>query len=254
MSEIIYGFNPVMEILKRRPSDIKKILLAEGKGQKSVQPLLDLALSKRVTIEYKERQILNQLTHTINHQGVLAIASPRGDAGLDTIIASWRTSGEKLLALILDGIQDPQNLGALVRTACAAGAHGVITLRDRASPITGVVCKASAGAIELIPVVRVVNIAAAIDFLKARGAWIVGTSSESGQCLFELDGTSDLALVIGSEGKGIRPLVLKKCDFVVQIPLRGSIPSLNASAAGAIALYEIVRQRYHQKGKGLTEK
>ena len=254
MSEIIYGVNPVVEVLKRRPSDIKKIFLAEEKGQKSIKALLDLAQSKRVTIEYKERQIIDQLSRTSHHQGVLAIVSPRGEAGLDRIIASWRTSGEKLLALILDGIQDPQNLGALVRTACAAGAHGVITLKDRASPITGTVCKASAGAVEHIPVVSVVNIAVAIDFLKARGAWVVGTSAESRQSVYELDATTDLALVIGSEGRGIRPLVLKKCDFLVQIPLRGSIASLNASAAGAIALYEIVRQRHHQKGKGLTEK
>lgn len=248
MSEIIYGVNPVVEILKRRPSEIKKILLAVGKGQKNLQFLLALAQSKRVTIEYKERQVLDQLSRTGNHQGVLALASPREEAGLDTIIAAWRTSGERLLALILDGIQDPQNLGALVRSACAAGAHGVIILKDRASPITGAVCKASAGAMEHLPVVRVVNIAAAIDFLKARGAWVAGMSADSKQSLFELDGTADLALVIGSEGRGIRPLVLKKCDFVVQIPLRGGIPSLNASAAGAIALYEIVRQRYHQKG------
>jgi 23S rRNA (guanosine2251-2'-O)-methyltransferase len=172
---------------------------------------------------------------------------PREETGLDKIITAWRTSGEKLLALILDGIQDPQNLGALVRTACAAGAHGVITLKDRAAPVTGAVYKASAGAVEHIPVVSVVNIAHAIDFLKARGAWIAGTSADSRQNLYELDGTVDLALVIGSEGKGIRPLVAKKCDFLVRIPLRGSIPSLNASAAGAIALYEIIRQRYHQK-------
>jgi len=254
MSEIIYGVNPVIEVLKRRPSDIKKILLAEERGQKSVKTLLDLAHSKKVTIEYKERQILDQLSRSSHHQGVLAIVKPREEAGLDRTIASWRKSGEKLLAIILDGIQDPQNLGALVRTACAAGAHGVITLKDRASPVTGAVAKASAGAVEHIPVVRVVNIASAIDFLKARGAWVVGTSADSRQSLYELDGTADLALVIGSEGRGTRPLVLKKCDFLVQIPLRGGLSSLNASAAGAIALYEIVRQRHHRKGKGLTEK
>ena len=247
MTEIIYGVNPVTEILKHRPSDIKKILLAEEKGQKSGKALLDLAQREKVTIEYKERQVLDQLSRTSHHQGVLAIVLPRRESGLDSIIASWRTSGEKLLALILDGIQDPQNLGALVRSACAAGAHGVITLKDRASPVTGAVYKASAGAVEHIPVVSVVNIANAIDFLKARGAWVAGTSADSGQSLYELDGTIDLALVIGSEGKGIRPLVAKKCDFLVQIPLRGSISSLNASTAGAIALYEIIRQRHHQK-------
>ena len=247
MPEIIYGVNPIVEILRRRPSDIKRIILAEGKGHKSTQLLLDLARREKITIEYKERPVLDQLSHTGHHQGVLAIVLPREATGLDKIIAAWRTSGEKLLAVILDGIQDPQNLGALVRTACAVGAHGVITLKDRAAPVTGAVYKASAGAVEHIPVVSVVNIAHAIDFLKARGAWIAGTSADSRQNLYELDATVDLALVIGSEGKGIRPLVSKKCDFLVRIPLRGSIPSLNASAAGAIALYEIIRQRYHQK-------
>jgi 23S rRNA (guanosine2251-2'-O)-methyltransferase len=247
VTEIIYGVNPVVEILRRRPADIKKIILAEGKEHKSTQLLLDLAQREKITVEYKERPFLDQLSHTGHHQGVLAIVLPREATGLDKIITAWRTSGEKLLALILDGIQDPQNLGALVRTACAAGAHGVITLKDRAAPVTGAVYKASAGAVEHIPVVSVVNIAHAIDFLKARGAWIAGTSADSRQNLYELDGTVDLALVIGSEGKGIRPLVAKKCDFLVRIPLRGSIPSLNASAAAAIALYEIVRQRHHQK-------
>jgi 23S rRNA (guanosine2251-2'-O)-methyltransferase len=248
MPDIIYGINPVAEILKRRPSDIKRIFLAHEKGNRSSKALLDLAQRERVAIEFKERQALEQLAHTTHHQGVIAIVIPRRETGIDIIIAAWRTSGEKLLALILDGIQDPQNLGALVRSACAAGAHGVITLRDRSSPVTGAVYKASAGAVEHIPVVSVVNIAHAIDFLKARGAWVAGTSADGRQSIFDLDGTVDLALVIGSEGRGIRPLVAKKCDFLMRIPLKGSISSLNASAAGAIALYEIVRQRHHQKG------
>ncbi len=247
MPDIIYGVNPVVEILKRRSSDIKQIVLAEGKEHKSTKLLFDLARKEKVAIAFKERPVLDQLARTSHHQGVIAIVVPREASGLDSIITSWRTSGEKLLAVILDGIQDPQNLGALVRTACAAGAHGVITLQDRAAPVTGAVYKASAGAVEHIPVVSVVNIANAIDFLKARGAWVAGTSADSRQSLYELDGTIDLVLVIGSEGRGIRPLVAKKCDFLVRIPLRGSISSLNASAAGSIALYEIIRQRYHQK-------
>jgi 23S rRNA (guanosine2251-2'-O)-methyltransferase len=247
MSEIIYGVNPVAEVLKRRPSDIKKIIVAEEKGNRNVKALLEIAHREKIAIEYKERKTLDQLARTGHHQGIIAIVLPRRESGIDSIIASWRTSGEKLLALILDGIQDPQNLGALIRSACAAGAHGVITLRDRSSPVTGAVYKASAGAVEHIPVVSVVNIAHAIDFLKARGAWVAGTSADGRQSIFDLDGTVDLALVIGSEGRGIRPLVAKKCDFLVQIPLKGGISSLNASAAGAIALYEIVRQRHHLK-------
>jgi len=247
VSEIIYGVNPVAEVLKNRPSDIKKIFFAEEKSHKSIRALRDLAQRNRICIEYKERRALELLARTSHHQGVIAIVIPRRESGIDSIIASWRESGEKLLVLILDGIQDPQNLGALLRSACAAGAHGVIILRDRSSPVTGAVYKASAGAVEHIPVVSVVNIAGAIDFLKARGAWVAGTSADAGQSLFDLDGTLDLVLVIGGEGRGIRPLVARKCDFLVRIPLRESISSLNASAAGAIALYEIVRQRHHRK-------
>ena len=253
MSDIIYGINPVTETLKVRASQIKKIIFAKEKEARGVKELIEFAKREKVPIEYKQRRVLNQLSGIKHHQGVLAIASPYKEVGLDEIIEKWRSSGEKLLALILDGIQDPQNLGALIRTACACGVHGVITLKDRAAPITGAVFKASAGAIEHTNSARVTNIAVAIEYLKERGAWIIGTSADSETSIYELDGTLDLALVIGSEGKGIRPLVKKKCDFLVHIPLRGKISSLNASAAGAIALYEIVRKRYYQKEKGVDK-
>lgn len=253
MSDIIYGINPVTETLRVRASQIKKIIFTKEKELRGVKALIDLAQRQKVPMEYKQRRLLDQLSGVKHHQGVLAIASPYKEVGLDEIITRWRNSGEKLLALILDGIQDPQNLGALIRTACACGVHGVISLKDRAAPITGAVFKASAGAIEHVNSVRVTNIAVAIEHLKERGAWIVGTSADSNTNIYDLDGTLDLALVIGSEGKGIRPLVRKKCDFLVHIPLRGKISSLNASAAGAIALYEIVRQRYYQKEKVLTK-
>jgi len=169
MPEIIYGVNPIVEILRRRPSDIKRIILAEGSGTRAHQLLLDLPEGKRSPLNTKSGRSLISSRIRATTREVLAIVLPREATGLDKIIAAWRTSGEKLLAVILDGIQDPQNLGALVRTACSAGAHGVITLKDRAAPVTGTVYKASAGAVEHIPVVSVVNIAHAIDFLKARG-------------------------------------------------------------------------------------
>lgn len=253
MSDIIYGINPVTETLRVRASQIRKIIFAQEKEVKGIKNLIDLAKRQKIPIEYRQRKMLNQISGIKHHQGVLAIVSPQREAGLDGIIENWQKSGERLLALILDGIQDPQNLGALIRTACACGVHGVITLKDRAAPITGAVFKASAGAVEHTYIARVVNIAVAIESLKKKGAWIVGTSTDSKTSLYDLDGTLDLALVIGSEGKGIRPLVKKKCDFLVHIPLRGEISSLNASAAGAVTLYEIVRQRYYQKEKRLTE-
>jgi len=249
VSDIIYGINPVTEILKIRESRIKKILLAKEKEAKGLKTLLNLARKGKVPVEYKEKRLLDQISGVKHHQGILAIVSAYRETALDEIIESWQNSGEKLLALILDGIQDPQNLGALIRTACACGVHGVITLRDRASPITGAVFKASAGAAEHMNIARAGNLSVVIERLKERGAWIVGTDASSKKSLYDLDGTLDLALVIGSESKGIRPLLKKKCDFLVNIPLRGKISSLNASAAGAIALYEITRQRYHQGKK-----
>lgn len=250
MSDIIYGVNPVSELLKISSGRIKKIIFAREKDAGGMKPLLELVRQKHIPFEQVNRRMLDRISGTTHHQGVLAITTSRQEAGLDEIITVWQESGERLLALVLDGIQDPQNLGALIRTACASGAHGVITVKHRAAPITGAVFKASAGAAEHTTIARVTNVADAIDALKERGAWVVGMSPESTRSLYDLDGTLDLALVIGSEGKGMRPLVQKKCDFLVKIPLRGKIASLNASAAGAIALYEIVRQRYCQKERG----
>ena len=255
MSEIIYGINPVKETLKTRASQIKKIILAKEKDTRKIKTLMDLVQRENVPVEYKQRRFLDQTSGDTRHQGVLAIVSHKRDTGLHEVIKSWQESGEKLLTLILDGIQDPQNMGALVRTACACDVHGVITLKDRAVPITGAVVKASAGAAEHTTIARVHNIAVAIEHLKERGAWIVGTDASSKTSIYDIDGSLDLALVVGSEGKGIRPLVKKKCDFLVHIPLRGEISSLNASAAGAVALYEIIRQRYYQgrREKELTK-
>lgn len=247
MSDVIFGINPVKEALLARASGIKKIILAKGKDARTVKTLMDLAQRENVPVEYKDRRFLDQASGDQRHQGVMAIVSQRREVGLDEIIKSWQESGKKLLTLILDGIQDPQNMGALIRSACACDVHGVITLKDRAVPITGSVVKASAGAVEHTAIARVHNLSVAIEYLKERGAWVIGTDANSKTSIYDIDGNLDIALVIGSEGKGIRHLVKKKCDFLVHIPLRGKISSLNASVAGAIALYEIVRQRYYQR-------
>lgn len=233
-----------------RASQIKKIIFLQETETKSIKPLLDLAKQKHIPLEQGHRRILNRISGTTHHQGVVAIVTSRREGDLHDIIATWQDSDEKLLALVLDGIQDPQNLGALIRTACAAGAHGVITGKHRAAPVAGAVFKASAGAAEYTNIARVANVADALAVLKEKGAWVVGTHPDSTTSLYDIDGTLDLALVIGSEGKGMRQLVEKKCDFLVSIPLRGAIKSLNASAAGAIALYEFVRQRYYQRERG----
>jgi 23S rRNA (guanosine2251-2'-O)-methyltransferase len=225
--DIIYGKNPVTELLKTRPSHIVKIIVAKGKEEAPLKTLRALAKRHHIPITSEQRLMLDRLSGSAYHQGIVALTSPYEEVELEGIMEKWKSSKERLLLLILDGIQDPQNLGALIRSACACGVHGVITSKD-----------------------RVVNIPRTLERLKEKGAWIVGTSAASNMSLYELDGTIDLALVIGSEGKGIRPLVKKKCDFLVQIPLRGQISSLNAAAAGAVALYEILRQRYYQKEKG----
>jgi 23S rRNA (guanosine2251-2'-O)-methyltransferase len=247
---IIYGINPVAELLKIRADQIKKIIFSREKDAKGIKPLLDLAKQKLIPLEQGQRRMLNRISGTTHHQGVVAIVTSRREVDLDEIIEAWQDSGDRLLALVLDGIQDPQNLGALIRTACASGVHGVITGKHRAAPVTGAVFKTSAGAAEHTNIARVPNVADAIDVLKERGAWVVGTNPGSSTSLYDIDGTLDIALVIGSEGKGMRPIVQKKCDFLVNIPLRGEIASLNASAAGAIALYEIVRQRHYQRERG----
>ena len=250
MSGIIYGINPVTELLKIRAAQIRKIIFAREKDAIGIKSLLDLAKQKHIPLEQGQRRMLNRISGTTHHQGVVAIVASRREVDLDEIIEVWQDSGDKLLALVLDGIQDPQNLGALIRTACAAGVHGVIAGKHRAAPVTGAVSKASAGAAEHTNLARVPNVADAIDVLKERGAWVVGTNPDSSTSLYDIDGTLDIALVIGSEGKGMRPIVEKKCDFLVNIPLRGGIASLNASAAGAIALYEIIRQRHYQRERG----
>ena len=247
MKNIVYGINPVSELLKAGNSRIKKIIFARERGTKGIVPLIDRVKKARVPIEYQSKRALDKSAGTKNHQGVVALVASHREGDIGDIIESWKNSGEKLLALVLDGIQDPQNLGALIRTACASGTHGIITVKHRAAPITGSVIKASAGAVEHTNIVRVANLGNAVDTLKENGAWIVGTCAESKTSLYDIDATLDLALVMGSEGEGIRPLIKKKCDFLVNIPLRGNISSLNASAAGAIAIYEIVRQRYFQK-------
>ena len=247
MKNIVYGINPVSELIKAGNSRIKKIIFARERGTKGIVPLIDRAKKAKVPIEYQPKRTLDKTAGTKNHQGVVALVALHREGDIGDIIDSWKNSGEKLLALVLDGIQDPQNLGALIRTACASGAHGVIIVKHRAAPITGSVVKASAGAVEHANIVRVANLGNALDALKESGAWIVGTCADSPTSLYDIDATLDLALVMGSEGEGIRSLIKKKCDFLVNIPLRGNIASLNASAAGAIALYEIVRQRHFQK-------
>ena len=240
--ELIYGINPVMEALRggRRAFEL---FVAGGGHDRRVEKILTLAAEKGVAVRQREKGDLTRLCGTDYHQGVALRVEPFPYAELDDLLERWRASGEKGLLLVLDGVQDPHNLGALIRSAACAGAHGVIIPKDRAVGVTATVEKSSAGAIETVPVARVANIAQTLDELKREGFWIFGAVGDVAASFYGQDFTGHVAFVIGGEGEGIRPLVRKKCDALVAIPLKGGVASLNASVAGGIMLFEAVRQR-----------
>jgi len=240
--EIIYGLNPVIEALRgsRRAFE----LFVAGTGtDKRLEKLLKLAAEKGVPVRHREKADISRLCGTDHHQGVALRVAGFSYAEMEDILSRAREAGEHGLVIILDGIQDPHNLGAIIRSAACAGAHGVIIPKDRAAGVTPTVEKASAGAVETIPVAQVVNIALTLEELKKAGFWIYGASDSASAQLFDQDLTGATALVIGNEGEGIRPLVRKTCDAVFSIPMRGGVSSLNASVAAGIALFEVVRQR-----------
>lgn len=236
--EIIYGLNSVMEALrgKRRAFE----LFIAGSHDRRLEKLLDLAEEKRVPVRHRDKRDLARLCGTEHHQGVALRAERFAYADLADILES---TGNDRLVLVLDGVQDPHNLGALIRSAACAGADGVVIPKDRAVGVTATVEKASAGAVETIAIVEVTNIAQTLDELKGAGFWIYGAAGESSDSLYDQKLNGRIALVVGSEGEGIRPLVRKKCDLLVSIPLQGGVNSLNASVAGGIMLFEVVRQR-----------
>lgn len=240
--ELIYGINPVMEALRGGRQAFELFVIGGGHDRR-VEQILALAADKGVPVRHREKGDLTRLCGTDYHQGVALRVEPFPYADLADLLARWRTSGEKGLVLVLDCVQDPHNLGALIRSAACAGAHGVIIPKDRAVGITATVEKSSAGAIETIPVARVANIPQTLEELKREGFWIYGSAGDAPASLYGQDFTGHVAFVIGGEGEGIRPLVRKKCDLLVAIPLKGGVASLNASVAGGIMLFEAVRQR-----------
>ena len=242
MSEKISGRNPVLEALKaNRP--INKILIAKGPQKGSVKEIYAVAREKKIPIQQVERQYLNTLTDNPSHQGVLALAASKEYVEIEEIVEIARAKGEPPFVLLLDEIEDPHNLGALLRTADCAGVHGVVIPKRRAVGLTETVGKTSAGAIEHVAVSRVTNIVQTIEFLKNAGCWVVGADASAEEMYWSKDLSGPLAVVIGSEGKGISRLVKQHCDFLVKLPLKGKVSSLNASVAGSLLVYEILRQR-----------
>lgn len=238
----IYGINPVSEALRSDRCRIREVWVAEGRDLARLKGIIGIAESKGLLIRRVERSKLDSFTASAPHQGVVGFIDQFNYADLDGILQ--RGEGTPFL-LVLDGIEDPRNLGALIRTADACGVWGVIIPKDRAAGITPAVAKSSAGAVFHIPVVRVANISSALRKIKEKNIWVVGAAAEVHTDLFHQDLTIPLAVVIGGEGRGIRPLIKSECDFLVSIPIKGKVTSLNASAAGSIILYEIIRQREH---------
>ena len=240
--EIIVGRNSVTEALRSgRP--INKLLVQDGIKGGSIGEIINLAKEKRVLVEFVKVEKLDQMSQGIRHQGAIALGAPVRFYELDEVLEAVNSKGEVPFLLLFDELQDPQNVGALIRTADAAGVHGILMPQRRSCPLNAVVAKISAGAVEYVPVVKIGNITQTINDLKAKGFWIIGADMEGTVNYFDANLTGPIVLVIGAEGKGLGRLVAENCDSLVKIPMRGGISSLNASAAGAILLYEVVRQR-----------
>lgn len=238
---IIEGRNPIIEALKNnRP--IEKIMVNKASKEGSIKKILAMAKENKVIIQEVDRHKLDEMSESHAHQGVIAITSDYMYYDLDEILDIPKEKGEDPFFIILDGITDPHNLGSIIRTADAVGAHAVIIPKRRSVQITPIVAKASAGAVEYLPVCKVTNIVNTIKTLKENGLWIAAVDMD-GQTFYQQNLGGPLGLVVGSEGEGISRLVKQNCDFTVSMPMSGNVTSLNASVAGGILLYEVYRQR-----------
>lgn len=247
MSEFkIEGRNAVIELLKSdRP--INKILIARGDRQGSINEIIKLAKQNKVIVTEVDKNKLDTYSETKHHQGVIAFVSPVEYKDVDYILNVAKERGEEPFILIADEIEDPHNLGALIRSAEIAGCHGVIIPKRRAVAVTEIVSKVSVGATEYMPIARVNNINETIRDLKEKGVWIVGTDGSADTLYYEQDLTGPIAIVVGSEGRGMNKLTMKNCDFLVKIPMMGKITSLNASVSGGIVMFEALKQRLTRK-------
>lgn len=237
----VIGKNAVIETLK---SDRKlyKLWMAENTVKGQAQQVIELAKKQGITIQYVPRKKLDQMV-TGQHQGVVAQVAAYEYAELDDLYKAAEEKNEQPFFLILDELEDPHNLGSIMRTADAVGAHGIVIPKRRAVGLTTTVAKASTGAIEHIPVARVTNLARTLEEMKERGIWVVGTDASAREDYRNMDGNMPLALVIGSEGKGMGRLVKEKCDFLIKLPMAGKVTSLNASVAAGLLMYEVYRKR-----------
>jgi len=243
MAELLYGINPVREALAGGGRKPLELLLLGGERSPRLAELAALAERSGLRVSTRERRELDRLAGHTQHQGVLLRLAAFAYRPLAELLATWRADGRPAFFLLLDGITDPHNFGAILRSAEVAGCHGVIVAKDRSCPVTPVVEKTAAGALAHLPLCQVTNLARAIDELKQAGIWCYGLAGEAGATeLYRTDLSGNLALVVGSEGKGLRPNIRSHCDGLLAIPMRGRVGSLNASVAVAVALFEVVRQ------------
>lgn len=244
--EILAGRNSVTEALRSGRS-INKLLVQDGIKGGSVSEIIGLAKTASVVLEFCKAERLDKLADGLRHQGFVALAAPIRFHSLEEVLALAKEKDETPFLLLLDELQDPQNVGALIRTADAAGVHGVLLPKRRSCPLNAVVAKISAGAVEYVPVVQIGNITQTIEELKKLGFWIAGADM-NGEDYYKSNLTGPMVIVVGAEGKGLGRLVKEKCDIIVSLPMQGGVSSLNASATGAVLLYEVVRQRRVQAG------
>ena len=241
-NEIIEGRNAVIEAL-RAGRTIDKIYIAAGDTDKTLGHIASKAKALGIVVVDADRRKLDYMSVTKAHQGVVAVCAVREYASVDDILAAAGAKNEAPFVIVCDEVSDPHNMGAIIRSAECAGAHGIVIPKRRSAGLTAIVDKASAGAAEHALVARVPNIPAAIGELKEKGLWIYGTAADGSSDLWNTDFTGPMALVIGSEGDGMGRLVRERCDFIVSIPMKGRVTSLNAAAAAAVTMYEVLRQR-----------
>lgn len=241
--ELIAGKHPVLEAMKAGRA-LNKIFLFKDAQRHLVQPIMDEAKARGVVVQLVDKRKLDQLAPDMQHQGVVAQAAPIAYAEVEDMLARAAERGESPFIVLLDEIEDPHNLGSILRTADCTGVHGVIVPKRRSAGLTAVVAKTSAGAVEYVPVARVSNLVQTMEKLKEAGLWIAGADAGAPQSFHQTKLTGPLAVVIGSEGKGLSRLVREKCDFILSLPMFGHVNSLNASVAAGVILYEVVRQRH----------
>lgn len=242
MESLVYGIQPIFEVLRASRPIVKRIFIEENAKKPALRQIQSLAEEKGIPIQKVPKAVLSRMSKDEHHQGVLGELRDPLYASWDDLIRTIRTKGKWARLLILDGLEDPQNFGSLIRTAEACGVAGIIIPKDRAVGLTPGALKASAGAFAHLPIVQVTNLANSLEDLKREGFWILGADARGEKSIYTMRWDMNVGVVIGGEGKGIRPRVLSKCDFVVSIPMVGKVSSLNAAIAGAIILFEIFRQ------------